>query len=254
MRTVDPGSQSAGGPRDDLQSALAIAAVLVDPVRRRIFQVARRARRPVTRDEAASAAHVSRSLAAFHLDKLVEAGLLRASIRSSTGAGRVGRRPKVYEIGPAEVHLDVPRRQHGLLADVLVDALHEDDSGRVRRAATEAANRHGRTLGRAARAEAGGAGELARARTIIEGLGFDPYEAETSALRLATCPFQPLARESPELVCGLNLSLLAGLLDGLRVTGVEAVLAPRSGECCVELRPAPTGAPVDPIGGGSCRG
>ena len=232
---VERSSPSAGGPHDDLQPALATAAVLIDAVRRRIFQVVRRARRPVTRDEAASAARISRNLAAFHLDKLVEAGLLRSGSRPSAGARRVGRRPKLYDVGPAEVHLDVPRRLHGLLADVLVDALRGDDSCGARRAAIAAANRQGRALGLAARGEPGGRGELARAREVVEHLGFEPYQAEATVVRLGNCPFRPLALESPELVCGLNQSLLAGLLDGLQTASVEAVLAPRPGECCVEL-------------------
>jgi len=81
--------------REDLESAsLVRAALLADPVRRRIFRFVRRARRPVTRDEAAASARVSRNLAAFHLDKLVEAGLLSAGRQLVTGSARVGRKPK----------------------------------------------------------------------------------------------------------------------------------------------------------------
>lgn len=208
--------------RDDL----ATAALLADPVRRRLFRFVRRARRPVTRDEAAVSARVSRNLAAFHLDKLVAAGLLRVG-SSTAGSSRVGRRPKVYETGPVEVHLDVPQRQHALLAGVLVETLAGEG---VRSAAVEAAARRGRELGRAARAEAAGVS------AALEGLGFEPYEAESSVLRLANCPFHPLAARSPDLVCGLNQALIAGLLTGLEAHGLEAVLAPRAGECCVEVR------------------
>ncbi|MBO0684275.1 MAG: helix-turn-helix domain-containing protein [Candidatus Dormibacteraeota bacterium] len=222
---------------DDLQPGLAAAAVLIDAVRRRVFEIVRRARRSVTRDEAASAAGISRNLAAFHLDKLVEAGLLTAGIQPRSG---VGRRPKVYEVGGAEVHLDLPRRQHRLLADVLVNALHQDQSGDARKAATEAARRHGLALGAAARPESGRTPNLAEASAAVESMGFEPYQTDAAVVRMANCPFRPLALESPELVCGLNKSLLDGLLDGLGAAGVEAVLAPRPGECCVELtvRPA----------------
>ncbi|MBO0683404.1 MAG: helix-turn-helix domain-containing protein [Candidatus Dormibacteraeota bacterium] len=219
-------------PRDDLQPGLATASVLIDAVRRRVFQIVRRARRSVTRDEAASAAGISRNLAAFHLDKLVEAGLLTAGTQTRGG---VGRRPKVYGLGGAEVHVDVPRRQHRLLADVLVKALQRDESGDARRTAMEEANRQGRALGAAARAESGEATSLAGAYTAIESLGFEPYQADPGVVRLGNCPFRPLALESPELVCGLNQSLLDGLLDGLGAAGVEAELAPRPGECCVQL-------------------
>jgi predicted ArsR family transcriptional regulator len=206
---------------------VATAALLLDGVRRRLFGFVRRARRPVTRDEAAASARVSRNLAAFHLDKLVEAGLLRASRQAAPGAGRVGRKPKVYEPGPVEVHLDVPPRQHALLAGLLLAALGE---GALPDSA-EAATRRGEELGRAARAD-GDAGVEAG----LERLGFEPYAAGPAVLRLGNCPFQPLAAESPELVCGLNQGLIGGLLRGLEARGVEAVLSPRPGECCVEIR------------------
>jgi len=216
---------------------VAAAAPLVDVVRRRIFQFVRRARRPVTRDEVAASVRVSRNLAAFHLDKLVEAGLLRASRQAATGAPRVGRRPKVYEAGPAEVHLDVPGHQHALLAGVLVEALAAEEAGPgALRAVAEAARRRGGELGAAART-AGPRG-LAAAAAALDRLGFEPYEAGASVLRLGSCPFRPLAAAAPELVCGLNRDLVAGLLEGIEADGVEAVLAPRAGECCVELRDA----------------
>jgi len=214
--------EMTGMRRDEL----ATAGLLADPVRSRIYRFVRRARRPVTRDEAAVSARVSRNLAAFHLDKLVEAGLLRAGSPAASSS-RVGRRPKVYEAGPVEVHVDVPQRQHALLAGVLVEALADQGA---RSAAVEAAARRGRELGRAARAEA------ASVWAALERLGFEPYEAEPSVVRLANCPFRPLASDSPDLVCGLNRALIAGVLAGLEADGLEAVLAPRAGECCVEIR------------------
>jgi len=214
---------------DDLESGpLARAALLADPVRRRIFRFVRRARRPVTRDETAASARVSRNLAAFHLDKLVDAGLLRAGRHPPAGSARVGRRPKVYEAGPVEVHLDVPQRQHALLAGVLVETLTAD--GGLSPAVLDAAARRGEELGRAASAEA------VDVVPALERVGYEPYKAEPSLLRLANCPFHPLAAGSPDLVCGLNQALIAGLLTGMSADGMEAVLAPRAGECCVEIR------------------
>src|SRR5947208_266429 len=51
-------------------------ALLHEPTRRLLYEYVRSRGRPVGRDEAAGAAGVSRSLAAFHLDRLAEAGLL----------------------------------------------------------------------------------------------------------------------------------------------------------------------------------
>jgi predicted ArsR family transcriptional regulator len=215
--------------RDDLESGpLARAALLADPVRRRIFRFVRRARRPVTRDEAAASARVSRNLAAFHLDKLVEAGLLRAGRQAVIGSARVGRKPKVYEAGPVEVHLDVPQRQHALLAGVLLETLAA--GGGVPQAVLDSAARRGEELGRAARSEA------VSVAAALERLGFEPYEAAPSVVRLANCPFHPLAASSRDLVCGVNQALIAGLLTGLEAEEMEAFLGPCAGECCVEIR------------------
>jgi predicted ArsR family transcriptional regulator len=220
--------------KDDHEAGtLAAAALLVDGVRGRLFRYVRGARRPVTRDEAAASAGVSRNLAAFHLDKLVEAGLLRAGRETSGGLARVGRKAKVYVPGPLEVHLDVPPRQHVLLAGVLVETLaaRRGDAGLLH-AATQAARRRGAQVGRAARAEARDV-ELG---AVLAHLGFEPYRAAPAVLRLANCPFHPLAAEAPDIVCGLNLGLVDGLLEGVEAGAAKAVLAPRPGECCVEIR------------------
>ncbi len=235
-----PGATAS--PTDDLEASFAHLAVLSETVRRRIFQVVRRAGRPVTRDEVAAAVDISRKLAAFHLDRLVEAGLLRAHSRAAGGIRRVGRRPKVYEPAGVQVRVSIPERRHAVLADILLATLLDPDAGdAVRGAATRAAHEHGVGLGRAARRLADGSGQgsgLERGRAVLETLGFEPYEETPGVLRLRNCPFHPLANRSPELVCGLNHTLLAGLLAGLDADDARAVLSPRAGECCVEIRAA----------------
>ena len=48
-----------------------------------------------------------------------------------------------------------------------------------------------------------------------------------------------MAARAPELVCGLNRAYIDGVVEGLGAGDrVVAELAPRAGECCVELRPA----------------
>ncbi|WP_448321047.1 helix-turn-helix domain-containing protein, partial [Streptomyces sp. CO7] len=66
-------------------SAFAVLGVLGDPVRRRLYRHVASSPDEVGRDAAAEAAGVSRSLAAHHLDKLVEAGLLVGSFRRLSG-------------------------------------------------------------------------------------------------------------------------------------------------------------------------
>jgi predicted ArsR family transcriptional regulator len=112
----------------------------------------------------------------------------------------------------------------------------------ARDAARRAAANRGRTLGARQRdrlrpGRLGAERGLTAASVILDRHGFEPDRTAPTRLRLRNCPFHPLAARAPELVCGLNLAFLRGMLDGLETTGVRAVLDPRPGECCVELRP-----------------
>ena len=87
-------------------------AVLADPVRRNLYFYVVGRPGDVGRDEAARASKVSRALAAFHLDKLVEAGLLEATYRRLTkrrGPG-AGRPAKLYRPSSREFRVTLPPR------------------------------------------------------------------------------------------------------------------------------------------------
>ena len=226
-------------------STIAAVAVLSDDLRRRMYGFIRRAGRPVTRDEAAASVGISRKLAAFHLDKLVAAGLLNADYANLTGARQVGRTPKVYEPADVDVQVSIPQREHGLLADILLEAVLATPQTDARHAALEAAAEHGRRLGRAGRARARGRLGAERALTladqVLERYGFEPVRPTATLLRLENCPFQPYAAKATDLVCAINHAFLTGFLDGLEATTVQASLVPRPGACCVELAGSPNG-------------
>jgi predicted ArsR family transcriptional regulator len=201
--------------------------VLVDPVRRALFDHVRRQGRAVGREEAADAVGVSRHLAAFHLDKLVEAGLLAARYEAPSDRPRGrGRTPKVYEAIDV-IDLTLPPRRYELLASVLaaVVASSPDDL-------------HGATLAEA-RERGVAFGRSLSALPVIEALdrlGFEPVPTGDGRIVLDNCPFHDIAAAHPELVCGLNLAFVRGLLQGLGGDGTpEARLAPRVGHCCVEI-------------------
>ncbi|SED68419.1 helix-turn-helix transcriptional regulator [Jiangella alba] len=224
------------------EAEISAVAALDEPLRRRMYAFIRQARRPVTRDEAAASAGISRKLAAFHLDKLVDAGLLRAHFQPVGGIRKVGRAPKVYEPARDDVQVAIPPRRHAMLAEVLIDAvLTEGDDETARDASVRVARQHGAEAGAAERARVkpgrlGAERALTLAETLLAGYGFEPSRESPTCVRLRNCPFHPLAARSTELVCGINHAFLDGLLGGLQATRVEAVLAPRPGECCVELR------------------
>jgi len=77
----------------DQESGIAAVGGLDDPVRRRLYVYVTGRGEAVGRDEAAGALGIGRPLAAYHLDKLVDLGLLTASYqrpkgRRGPGAGR----------------------------------------------------------------------------------------------------------------------------------------------------------------------
>lgn len=214
--------------------------MLGEQSRWRMFTFIRHARRPVTRDEAADSIGISRKLAAFHLDKMVDAGLLRASYAAVQGTPKVGRRPKVYEPVGIDVSVSIPVRQYLLLADLLLDAVlneSEDESGRD--AAIRTAHQRGAKLGRSRREEVplplGGASVLAYCQSVLVEEGYEPTAQGPRELHLHNCPFHPLMAKAPDLVCGINHAFLTGYLAGLNVHGIEAQPAPTPGECCVRI-------------------
>ena len=210
---------------------LASLSSLDDPVRRRLYEVVCERTEPVGRDEAAAAAGVGRALAVYHLDKLVEAGLLTASYqrppgRSGPGAGRPA---KLYMRSDREFAVTVPPREYELAARLLVQAVESDPSGQSRAALLDAARRLGSELGR--RFQHGKA-DLAEA---LAEQGYEPRRGEDGVIRLRNCPFHQLAEHHRDVVCGMNLGLIEGILAGLGTDGLRPVLDPRPGHCCVAI-------------------
>jgi predicted ArsR family transcriptional regulator len=222
---------------------MAAAAVLTDDLRRRMYAFIRRADGPVTRDEVAAEIGISRKLAAFHLDKLAAAGLLRTSFARPGGLRRAGRSPKRYEPADVDVRVSIPPREHALLAGILVQAVNSTADDTAAQAAFHAAEEQGRKLGQAERTAArpgrlGAERALTVASGFLERSGFEPVRAAPTKVLLRNCPFHPMAAQAPELVCGINHALLTGFLDGLGAASATAVLNPGAGYCCVELRAA----------------
>jgi predicted ArsR family transcriptional regulator len=226
------------------ESSIRAVAVLDDELRRGMYIFIRQTRRPVTRDEAAASVGISRKLAAFHLDKLVEAGVLCARFQAVGAIRKVGRTPKVYEPAEADIRVSIPQRQHDVLAAILLDAvLAEGETESARDAAVRVARERGQEIGALEREQArpgrlGAERALTLASGILERCGFEPAREAPTCVRLRNCPFHPLAARAPDLVCGINHAFLGGLLSGLEAHAVQAALEPRPGECCVELRPA----------------
>jgi predicted ArsR family transcriptional regulator len=227
------------GPVD--RSAVAAIAALDDDVRRSLYEHVRLAGVPVSREQAATAVGISSKLAAFHLDKLVDLGVLSSGFGPATDR-RVGRAPRLYEPAVEDIAVRVPERNPELLASILVEAVTtERQDERAEDAVLRVAGERGVALGAGERTRlrggrVGAERALATSEELLARQGFEPFR-EDGSVRLRNCPFHPLAGVAPALVCGLNRAYLAGVIEGLDAGDrVAAELAPRPGECCVELR------------------
>jgi predicted ArsR family transcriptional regulator len=215
---------------DDRTAQVSAVASLAEPTRRRLYDHVVRQAGPVSRDEAAAATDVPRATVAFHLDKLVDEGLLdvvfeRRTGRSGPGAGRPS---KLYRRAECDVAVSLPERRYDLAGDLLAAAMDTAEaSGESPRAALgRLAHERGRELG-------AGEGRAAALR-VLEEQGFEP-RLDDDTVTLANCPFHTLAKEHTELVCGMNLQLLSGLLEGAAVSDLVPRLRPTPGRCCVVL-------------------
>lgn len=219
-------------------AAVAAVAALAEPTRRRLYDHVVRSPEPVSRDEAAAATQVPRPTAAFHLDRLVDDGLLQVHFERRTGrtGPGAGRPAKLYRRAECTVSVSLPERRYDLAGELLASALEEAElSGESPRGVlARRAHLRGRELGeqaRAVEADARGSDVVAQ---VLEGQGYEPRLVD-DAVVLANCPFHALAGAHTELVCGMNLRLLGGVIDGVASTGLVADLRPEPGQCCVRL-------------------
>jgi predicted ArsR family transcriptional regulator len=216
---------------------------LGDDLRRALYLFVRAEGRPVSREEAATAVGISRKLAAFHLDKLVELGMLTPAYRST--AGRVGRPAKRYEPSDVQIEVSIPERRYDVLGSIFLDAITSQRPGESGvDAANRAAGAAGRRLGEEERdrqglARPGAERALSASIDALDRVGFEPYRDGEGCVRLRSCPFHALAERERDVVCGMNHRFVEGVVRGLGNRSVAVVREPVEGRCCVRLDPAP---------------
>jgi predicted ArsR family transcriptional regulator len=227
---------------DDLDERIAGVASLAEPQRRALYQFVIDRGDAVSRDEAAAAIDVPRSVAAFHLDRLVADGLLRTEFRRLTGrqGPGAGRPAKLYRRAEGELSVSLPARQYGLAAGLLAAAVNDatHTGTPVGEALTRVATERGRGLGGRAREEAGTRPSrralVDAALAVLEEQGYEP-RAHGREIVLANCPFHALVDEQRDLVCGMNHDLLTGMADAVGNDVLSARLEPSEDTCCVRL-------------------
>jgi predicted ArsR family transcriptional regulator len=220
------------------EKQIAGLAALGEPARRALYFYVVGRQGEVGRDEAARAVGVSRGLAGFHLDRLVEEGLLEASFRRLSGrAGPgAGRPAKLYRRSSRQIEVSLPQRSYELAARILAAAIDASEAPKARKALTRTARSIGKQIGAEARERAGSrSGRKGLVAGMVAALAANGYEPEPAAgeIRLRNCPFHALVNEHQEVVCGMNLALIEGVVEGLQLPAAKPVLAPAPGMCCV---------------------
>lgn len=216
---------------------------LCEPVRRDLYFYVAGRDGWASRDEAAEALGVRRGLAAHHLDRLADDGLLEVQYRRLTGRSGpgAGRPAKLYRRAEGYFEFTIPQRNPALVADLLADAIGRAGAAAdsVRTELFSAAREAGNDTGRRARGGRLLVDRRTSLTTLLGGLGYSP-QAVGGELTLANCPYEPQAGRARELVCSMNLAFIEGVLSGVGLRGTRCSLRPPEvAGCCVRVAPWP---------------
>lgn len=231
---------------EDLAARVAGVAALADPIRRDLYLYVSAAQAPVSRDKACDDLGIARHTAKFHLDKLAEEGLLdvefkRLTERRGPGAGRP---TKLYRRSSRELSVTLPERRYDLAGHLLAAAIDHASThdSTVAEALNGVTSDWGHTVGDEARAGAGSRPGrerlLAATCQALTVYGYEPRR-DGAAIVMSNCPFHSLARDHPELVCGMNLAIMTAVTDHVRPAKLTARLDPAPDRCCVVLATGP---------------
>jgi predicted ArsR family transcriptional regulator len=212
---------------------IASIGALAEPTRRALYAFVAARPEPSSREAAAAALDVPLHSVKFHLDRLVDDGLLEVEYRrlsGRTGPG-AGRPSKLYRRSAREVSVSLPPREYDLAGNVLAAGIERSAaSGEpVAEAVGACARAAGTQIGETATSRATGLRRLAAA---LRPHGYEPSVTGTDMV-LENCPFDRLAKDHRALVCAMNLHLVEGTIEGAGCVGVDARLDPADGRCCV---------------------
>lgn len=220
---------------DDLANQVTGLGSLAEPTRRALYLYVAAQPDAVGREEAASAVGVAVHSAKFHLDRLVDEGLLDVEFRRLTGRSGpgAGRPAKLYRRSAREFSVSLPERRYDLAGEILAAAV--DRAARTGAPVAQAVDDIAAETGRQMAAGAPSAGsDLDRTAGVLARYGYEPRTTDEE-ICLANCPFDRLATRHTELVCGMNLALIGGVVDELDVAATPE-LGPQPGFCCVRIR------------------
>jgi len=210
---------------------IAAVASLGDENRRRLFGFVASSPQPVGRDDAAGALGIPRSTASFHLDRMVQDGLLAVEFRKLGGrAGPGSGRPaKMYRTAQPEVGASVPDRNYDLAGELMAAAIEQSTAAGqpVLDALLTTSYAKGREM----------AEGTASLEEFLSAEGYVPAPDGLGGYALLNCPFHRLADGHADVVCAMNGAFLSGAAAGCgvgegRITGNSA-----PGQCCARITP-----------------
>jgi predicted ArsR family transcriptional regulator len=144
----------------------------------------------------------------------------------------------LYHRAAGEIALSIPERHYDLAAELLTRAVENaaDGSVTVADALHTVAREEGRSIGELLRPSDGHSRRelIDQLAELLSDQGYEP-QVEDSTITLRNCPFHALAKEHQELVCGMNLEFIKGLIEAGDLPDTAARLNPAPGRCCVSL-------------------
>ena len=193
----------------------------------------------VSRDEAAATLDLARSVAAFHLEKLVKSGLLKVRFERLSGkrGPGAGRPTKLYGRSDRDFDLSLPPRRYDLAGSLLADAITRAKSDRtpIGEAVTQVAREAGQRVGFENSVTGDGSVNEVALMNVLARHGYEPKKLG-SQITLLNCPFDNLAEQYRDLVCGMNFEFISGVVDGIGESEKFTTrLLPETGCCCVRL-------------------
>jgi predicted ArsR family transcriptional regulator len=204
--------------------------------RDRVLALLRTSTAPLGVPAITGAVGLSANAVRFHLQNLIENGsVAQAAPADQPGPGRPAIR---YTATPTEDNS--PDSAYRLLSGLLARELSRSGSPD---AASDAGRDWARALAPPRWTDMSHADPIEVVGALFENSGFDPRRGpDGQTLELHRCPFLDLAVEQPDVVCGIHLGLVKGLLEEIGARR-EVRLIPvldGSGPCLVRLTEART--------------
>ena len=211
--------------------------VLASVSRVAVLEVLRRSGGPLGVLELAEVMGLHPNTVRKHLELLLEYGHVT---RLRDESGKPGRPRQVYALAAMAAS---PQRNYRMLASVMASYLRGTEDPTA--AAQEAGRKFGAELVElwtSDETRPTTAASVERIVRMLDEIGFQPeVTADRSAIRLRHCPFHELARDQPDIVCGIHLGLIRGALEQLgapvEATRLLPFITPTL--CVVELEPPP---------------